>query len=82
MWRLKIAVGNSENDKYLYSTNNYVGRQIWEFDPSYGSPEEKAEVQEAQNHFWENRYKVKPSGDVLWQMQVCSLLISPSYIYS
>ncbi|KAL1815652.1 hypothetical protein ACET3Z_018226 [Daucus carota] len=68
MWRLKIAVG-SENDKYLYSTNNYVGRQIWEFDPSYGSPEEKAEVEEARNHFWRNRYKVKPSGDVLWQMQ-------------
>ncbi|KAL8125225.1 beta-amyrin synthase 1-like [Apium graveolens] len=68
MWRLKVGVG-SENDKYLYSTNHYVGRQIWEFDPSYGSPEEKAEVEEARNQFWENRYKVKPSGDVIWQMQ-------------
>nr|AAS83468.1 beta-armyrin synthase [Bupleurum kaoi] len=68
MWRLKIAEG-SEDDKYLYSTNNYVGRQTWEFDPNYGSREEKAQVDEARLNFWQNRYKVKPSGDVLWQMQ-------------
>ncbi|CAM8927405.1 unnamed protein product [Rhodiola kirilowii] len=27
MWKLKIAEGG--NDPYLYSTNNYVGRQTW-----------------------------------------------------
>ncbi|GLT69672.1 hypothetical protein SLA2020_418060 [Shorea laevis] len=44
MWRLKIADGGS--DPYIYSTNNFVGRQTWEFDPQAGSPQERAEVEE------------------------------------
>lgn len=72
MWRLKIAEGGS--DPYLYSTNNYVGRQTWEFDPEHGTPEERAQVEEARNHFWDNRYQVKPSGDLLWRMQVYMFL--------
>nr|AFM82492.1 lupeol synthase [Eleutherococcus trifoliatus] len=69
MWKLKIAEGD-KNDPYLYSTNNFVGRQTWEFDPDYvGSPGELEEVEEARRQFWENRYKVKPCGDLLWRMQ-------------
>ena len=67
MWRLKIAEGNS---KHLYSTNNFVGRQIWEFDPEAGTPEERAEVEEARSRFYNNRHQVKPNGDLLWRMQV------------
>jgi beta-amyrin synthase len=77
MWRLKIAEGSS-ND-YLYSTNKFVGRQTWEYDPEGGSPEERAEVEEARLNFYNNRYEVKPSGDLLWRMQVYSVLIS-SYL--
>ncbi|WOH00512.1 hypothetical protein DCAR_0519877 [Daucus carota subsp. sativus] len=69
MWRLKIAEGVSNDDPYLFSRNNFVGRQTWCFDPDYGTPEEKAEVEEARNHFWNNRHQVKPSGDHLYRMQ-------------
>ncbi|XP_016445350.1 beta-amyrin synthase [Nicotiana tabacum] len=67
MWKLNIAQG--QDGPYLYSTNNYVGRQIWAFDPNAGSPEERAEIEEARQQFWNNRYKIKPSGDLLWRMQ-------------
>ncbi|KAK2979107.1 hypothetical protein RJ640_022102, partial [Escallonia rubra] len=67
MWKLKIADGG--NDPYLYSTNNYVGRQTWEFHRDSGTPEERAEVKQARLDFWNNRYQVKPSGDLLWRMQ-------------
>ncbi|KAK1408585.1 hypothetical protein QVD17_40485 [Tagetes erecta] len=67
MWRLKIADGG--NDPYLYSTNNFVGRQSWEFDPNYGTEEERVEVEQARLHFWNHRHQVKASSDVLWRMQ-------------
>nr|XP_010313621.1 delta-amyrin synthase isoform X1 [Solanum lycopersicum]XP_010313622.1 delta-amyrin synthase isoform X1 [Solanum lycopersicum] len=67
MWKLKIAKG--QDDRYLYSTNNYIGRQIWEFDPNAGTIEEQAKIEEARQHYWNNRYKVKPNSDLLWRMQ-------------
>ncbi|GJU84382.1 beta-amyrin synthase [Tanacetum coccineum] len=67
MWRLKIADGS--NNPYLYSTNNFIGRQTWEFDPNYGTQEERDEVEQARLHFWNHRHEVKPSSDVLWRMQ-------------
>uniref|UniRef100_A0A7N0TAK0 Terpene cyclase/mutase family member n=1 Tax=Kalanchoe fedtschenkoi TaxID=63787 RepID=A0A7N0TAK0_KALFE len=67
MWKLKIAQGGK--DPYLYSTNNYVGRQTWEFDPEAGTPEERAEVEAARLNFYNNRYQVKPSADLLYRMQ-------------
>nr|F8WQD0.1 RecName: Full=Shionone synthase; Short=AtaSHS [Aster tataricus]BAK52535.1 shionone synthase [Aster tataricus] len=67
MWRLKIADGG--NNPYLYSTNNFIGRQTWEFDPNYGTPEERDEVEQARLHFWNHRHEIKPSGDTLWRMQ-------------
>ncbi|KAJ9549992.1 hypothetical protein OSB04_022535 [Centaurea solstitialis] len=67
MWRLRIADGG--NDPYLHSTNNFVGRQTWEFDPEYGTPEEHDEVEKARLHFCNHRHQVKASSDVLWRMQ-------------
>ncbi|XP_052310548.1 lupeol synthase isoform X4 [Populus trichocarpa] len=67
MWRLKIAEGG--NDPHIYSTNNFLGRQTWEFDPDAGTLEERAEVEEARQNFWRNRNEVKPSSDLLWKFQ-------------
>ncbi|KAK2988491.1 hypothetical protein RJ640_007424 [Escallonia rubra] len=68
MWKLKIAEGHGP---YLYSTNNFVGRQIWEFDPDAGTPEEREEVKKAREFFQNNRRKgVHPCGDMLMRMQL------------
>ncbi|KAK4855070.1 hypothetical protein QYF36_003698 [Acer negundo] len=68
MWKLKTAEG-ANGSPYLYSTNNFVGRQTWEFDPNAGTPEDRAQVEAARLNFYENRFEVKPSGDLLWRMQ-------------
>ncbi|PRQ51821.1 putative beta-amyrin synthase [Rosa chinensis] len=68
MWKLKVAEGGEDSSAYIYSTNNFVGRQTWEFDPEAGTAEERAEVEAACLHFYNNRYQVKPSGDLLWRM--------------
>ncbi|KAG8656205.1 lupeol synthase isoform X2 [Manihot esculenta] len=67
MWRLKIADGGKS--PYIYSTNNFLGRQIWEFDPKAGTSEELAQVEDARLNFWENRFLVRPGSDLLWQLQ-------------
>ncbi|KAJ9691010.1 hypothetical protein PVL29_013262 [Vitis rotundifolia] len=67
MWKLKIAEGHGP---WLYSLNNYVGRQIWEFDPEAGTPEEREEVRKVQENFTKNRFRYKPNGDLLRKMQL------------
>ncbi|KAK4588771.1 hypothetical protein RGQ29_019684 [Quercus rubra] len=67
MWRLKIGEGS--NDPYLFSTNNFAGRQTWVFDPEAGTPEERAEVEEARQNFYKNRRHVRASSDLIWRMQ-------------
>uniref|UniRef100_A0A1J3F9H3 Terpene cyclase/mutase family member n=2 Tax=Noccaea caerulescens TaxID=107243 RepID=A0A1J3F9H3_NOCCA len=68
MWKLKIGEGNGE-DPYLFSSNNFVGRQTWEFDPKAGTLEERAVVEEARRSFLVNRSRVKGCSDLLWRMQ-------------
>ena len=68
MWKLKI--GEGKNDPHLFSTNNFAGRQTWEFDPEAGTPEERAEVEEARRNFHKNRRQFPACGDLLWRMQV------------
>ena len=51
MWKLKIAEGGSP---WLRTTDNHVGRQIWEFDPDLGSPEEQAEIERVRETFSEH----------------------------
>ncbi|XP_052626390.1 beta-amyrin synthase 1 isoform X2 [Lactuca sativa] len=69
MWRLRIGQGDKD-DPYLFSTNNFVGRQIWEFDENYvATPEELEQVKQARCFFFNNRHKQKPCGDYLWRFQ-------------
>ncbi|XP_038710034.1 cycloartenol synthase 2 [Tripterygium wilfordii] len=66
MWRLKIAEGNSP---WLRSVNGHVGRQVWEFDPKLGSPEELMEIEKARENFGKNRFDKKHSSDLLMRIQ-------------
>lgn len=67
MWKLKIAEGGSP---WLRTLNNHVGRQVWEFDPKLGSPEELAEIERARESFSESRFEKKHSSDLLMRIQV------------
>ncbi|KAJ4839941.1 Cycloartenol synthase [Turnera subulata] len=66
MWKLKVAEGGSP---WLRTTNSHVGRQVWEFDPKLGSPEELADVENARRHFHENRFHQKHSADLIMRLQ-------------
>ncbi|GJV32136.1 hypothetical protein Tco_1392536 [Tanacetum coccineum] len=63
MWKLKVAQGN---DPYLFSTNNFVGRQILEFDPDVGTLSERHAVEDARQQF---KRKVHLCSDLLMRMQ-------------
>lgn len=68
MWRLKLSEGNEE--AWVKSVNNHIGRQYWEFDPSLGTPHETALVESARNEFHKNRFHAKHSSDLLMRLQV------------
>lgn len=67
MWRLKVAEGGSP---WMRTTNNHVGRQMWEFDPDSGSQEERDEVERAREAFRADRFQMKHSSDLLMRLQV------------
>ncbi|KAI8563347.1 hypothetical protein RHMOL_Rhmol03G0104900 [Rhododendron molle] len=71
MWKLKIAEGKGP---YLFSTNNYVGRQIWEFDPDAGTLEEREAVEQARqgykDNFKKDRTRALPCADLLMRLQL------------
>ncbi|KAI4351132.1 hypothetical protein L6164_005515 [Bauhinia variegata] len=66
MWKLKIAEGTSP---WLRTLNNHVGRQVWEFDPKLGTPEELMEIERARENFSKNRFQQKHSSDLLMRIQ-------------
>lgn len=79
MWKLKIGekngkfnIGDGNGDEYLYSTNNFVGRQTWEFDPDAGTQEEREQVERFREQFLINKKKLDISccADLLMRNQV------------
>lgn len=67
MWKLKIAEGGSP---WLRTNNNHVGRQVWEFDPNLGTPEEIEAIERARESYRLNRFKCKHSADLPMRFQV------------
>lgn len=67
MWKLKIAEGGNP---WLRTTNNHVGRELWEFDPELGSPEDRAEIDKFREHFHKHRFEQKHSADLIMRYQV------------
>ena len=79
---MKIAEGGNP---WLRTTNNHVGRQVWEFDPNLGTPEQLREVEDARENFWNHRFEQKHSSDLLMRMQVLisfNLLMRKKVSYS
>ncbi|XP_075080145.1 lupeol synthase-like [Nicotiana tabacum] len=67
MWKLKIGEGEGP---WLTTTNNYIGRQYWEFDSEAGTPEERTLVEKMRQHFKKNRFTQTQSADLLMRMQL------------
>ena len=77
MWKLKVGKGEGP---WLTSINNFVGRQIWEFEEDEGSQEERDMVEKARELYHQNRFLVKPSSDIFMQMQVSSSFLTKLFI--
>ncbi|KAF5198234.1 Cycloartenol synthase, partial [Thalictrum thalictroides] len=67
MWKLKISEG--ERNPWLSTVNNHVGRQVWEYDPNLGTPEDLMEVEKARESFKNHRFERKHSSDLLMRLQ-------------
>lgn len=74
MWKLKIAEGGNP---WLRTLNNHVGRQVWEFDPDLGSPEDLAQIEKARQTFSSTRFDKKHSSDLLMRIQLSKENPSP-----
>ncbi|KAL5554267.1 hypothetical protein UlMin_041668 [Ulmus minor] len=69
MWKLKFGLDSVGDGQKLRSVNNHCGRQVWEFDPEIGSPEELQKIEDARKAFSDHRFQKKHSSDLLMRIQ-------------
>ena len=68
MWQF-VSQGSSHGNPFLETTNDFVGRQYWEFDPSAGTPAEHAEVDRLRRAFAASRHEKRDSDDAFIKFQ-------------
>ncbi|KAL6134824.1 hypothetical protein ACLB2K_067052 [Fragaria x ananassa] len=72
MWKLKIGsdtVREGGDQQWLRTVNNHLGRQVWEYHPELGTPEELQQIEDARKALWDNRFETKHSSDLLMRIQ-------------
>jgi cycloartenol synthase len=78
MWKLKIGAetvrgdngdDNGGNESWVKTLNNHLGRQVWEFHPELGTPEELQQIHAARNGFADRRFDNRHSSDLLMRIQ-------------
>jgi hypothetical protein len=68
MWRL-MTPGDSEKDSHLYSSNGFLGRQVWKYDAKAGTLTERQEVERIRGEFVATRHLQVNSSDRLFRHQ-------------
>lgn len=68
MWKLTTCYDGGR-DPFLSTLNGHIGRQVWVFDESAGSPSELAEVEKLRKTFTEKRHVQRHSSDELLRLQ-------------
>ncbi|KAM0835428.1 hypothetical protein ACQ4PT_062940 [Festuca glaucescens] len=68
MWKLTTSAAAARGP-WLQSNNGFLGRQVWEYDPDAGTPEERAEVERLREDFTKHRFQRKESQDLLLRLQ-------------
>ncbi|KAK4587597.1 hypothetical protein RGQ29_018848 [Quercus rubra] len=83
MWKLKNGAetmreernnndesgGSTGSETWLRTLNGHLGRQVWEFHPELGTPEELQQSEDARRSFSDRRFEKRHSSDLLMRIQ-------------
>ena len=78
MWRF-VSAGRTGDNGHLFSMNDHQGRQTWEFDPTAGTPEQRAQVEALRARFKRDRGHQKHSSDELLRLQAADKIAAKAH---